>query len=158
MRRALLLMLFLSVLQGALAYAALGSSPSSFEQNGIQMAARSIMPRSADSIAVYTVSQNRLASGTVVREYANLQGVVFAVSWNGPTLPDLQSLMGEQFTMLSNHSNPDAARAGTGAPQRQLALSPSDMMMVASSHQRNYVGRAWIPAALPPGFNTAVIE
>lgn len=156
MRRALLLMLFLSVLQGALAYAALGSSPSSFDQNGIQMAARSIMPRSADSMAVYTVSQNRLASGTVVREYANLQGVVFAVSWNGPTLPDLQSLMGQQYTMLSNHGTPDRSRVG--APQRQLALSPSDMMMVASSHQRHYVGRAWIPAALPPGFNTAVIE
>lgn len=156
MRRAMLLMLFLSVLQGALAYAALGSSPSSFDQNGIQMAARSIMPRSADSIAVYTVSQNRLASGTVVREYANLQGVVFAVSWNGPTLPDLQNLMGQQFTMLSNHSTP--ASSQVGAPQRQLALSPSDMMMVASSHQRNFVGRAWIPAALPPGFNTAVIE
>lgn len=156
MRRALLLMLFLSVLQGALAYAALGNSPSSFVQGGIQMAARSIMPRSADSIAVYTVSQNRLASGTVVREYANLQGVVFAVSWNGPSLPDLHSLMGDQYTMLSNHSKPDSTLPG--APQRQLALAPSDMMLIGSSHQRNYVGRAWIPAALPPGFNTAVIE
>lgn len=156
MRRALLLMLFLSVLQGALAYAALDSSPSSFGQGGIQMVARSIMPRSADSIAVYTVSQNRLASGTVVREYANLQGVVFAVSWNGPSLPDLHSLMGDQYTMLSNHSKP--ASTLPGAPQRQLALAPSDMMLMASRDQRNYVGRAWIPAALPPGFNTAVIE
>lgn len=153
MRRALLLMLFLSVLQGALAYAALGSSPSSFEQNGIQMAARSIMPRSADSIAVYTVSQNRLASGTVVREYANLQGVVFAVSWNGPTLPDLRTLLGDKFASMTS-----AAAKRPKAGHSQLAVDQSDVVIVSNGHMRSFAGHAWIPSALPAGFDTNVIE
>lgn len=158
MRRALTLMLFLSMLQGALAWAALGSSPSDFGGTTTQtrMAARSLAATStssATSTAVYTISQSTLDSGTIVREYTDASGVVFAVSWTGPTLPDLRTLLGDKFTVMTSNA---AKRPKAG--HSQLAVDQSDVVIVSSGHMRAYAGQAWIPSALPSGFDTATIE
>ena len=155
MRRALALMLFLSLLQGALAYAALGGSPSDFGGTPVRQAARSLAAASGDSsaTAVYTVSQSTLDSGTVVREYSDTAGVVFAVSWNGPTLPDLRTLLGDKFTAMTA-----AAGKRPKAGHSQLAVEQSDVVIVSNGHMRSFSGHAWIPSALPAGFDTNVIE
>ncbi|NVD72963.1 DUF2844 domain-containing protein [Duganella sp. BJB1802] len=153
MRRAFLLMLLLSLLQGALAYAALGSSPSNFGATPVRQAARSLAATGSDSTAVYTVSQSTLDSGTVVREYVDADGKVFAVSWNGPTLPDLRTLLGDKFAVLTN-----AAAKRPKAGHSQLALAQQDVVIVSGGHMRAFAGHAWIPAALPAGFDTSVIE
>jgi hypothetical protein len=157
MRRALTLMLFLSMLQGALAWAALGSSPSDFGGTTTQtrMAARSLAATSTSttSAAVYTISQSTLDSGTIVREYTDASGVVFAVSWTGPTLPDLRTLLGDKFTVMTSNA---AKRPKAG--HSQLAVDQSDVVIVSSGHMRAYSGQAWIPSALPAGFDTTNIE
>ncbi|MYM73156.1 DUF2844 domain-containing protein [Duganella sp. FT134W] len=161
MRRALTLMLFLSMLQGALAWAALGGSPSDFGGNTtqIRMAARSLAAtstsstNSATTAAVYTISQSTLDSGTIVREYTDASGVVFAVSWTGPTLPDLRTLLGDKFTVMTSNA---AKRPKAG--HSQLAVDQSDVVIVSSGHMRAYSGQAWIPSALPAGFDTTTIE
>lgn len=158
MRRALTLMLFLSMLQGALAWAALGSSPSDFGATTTQtrMAARSLAATSSTSAtttAVYTISQSTLDSGTIVREYTDASGVVFAVSWTGPTLPDLRTLLGDKFTVMTSNA---AKRPKAG--HSQLAVDQSDVVIVSSGHMRAYAGQAWIPSALPAGFDTTTIE
>ncbi|MYN28839.1 DUF2844 domain-containing protein [Duganella levis] len=159
MRRALTLMLFLSMLQGALAWAALGSSPSDFgttTTTQTRMAARSLAASStsnATTTAVYTISQSTLDSGTIVREYTDASGVVFAVSWTGPTLPDLRMLLGDKFTVMTSNA---AKRPKAG--HSQLAVDQSDVVIVSSGHMRAYAGQAWIPSALPAGFDTTTIE
>lgn len=153
MRRAFLLMLVLSLLQGALAYAALGSSPSNFGTTPVRQGARALAAAGADSAAVYTISQSTLDSGTVVREYMSADGVVFAVSWNGPALPDLRTLLGDKFTVLTNTA---AKRPKAG--HSQLAVEQQDVVIVSGGHMRAYAGHAWIPGALPSGFDTSVIE
>ena len=156
MRRALTLMLFLSMLQGALAWAALGSTPSEFGSTTTQtrMAARSLAASSsATTTAVYTISQSTLDSGTIVREYTDASGVVFAVSWTGPTLPDLRTLLGDKFTVMTSNA---AKRPKAG--HSQLAVDQSDVVIVSSGHMRAYSGQAWIPSALPAGFDTTTIE
>jgi hypothetical protein len=155
MRRALTLMLFLSMLQGALAWAALGSSPSDFGGTTTQtrMAARSLAATSTTSAAVYTISQSTLDSGTIVREYTDASGVVFAVSWTGPTLPDLRTLLGDKFTVMTSNA---AKRPKAG--HSQLAVDQPDLVIVSSGHMRAYAGQAWIPSALPAGFDTTTIE
>ncbi|TFW17187.1 DUF2844 domain-containing protein [Duganella callida] len=152
MRHAFTLMLFLSLLQGALAYAALGSSPSDFGGGKqIRQAARSLA--AADTGAVYTISQATLDSGTVVREYVDANGVVFAVSWNGPTLPDLRTLLGDKFTVMTSNA---AKRPKAG--HSQLAVNQADVVIVSNGHMRAFTGRAWIPGALPAGFDTGTME
>jgi hypothetical protein len=155
MRRALLLMLFLSMLQGALAFAALGGAPSDFGTGSpVKQAARSLASASGDSTAtIYTVSQSTLDSGTIVREYSNTAGVVFAVSWNGPTLPDLRTLLGDKFAAMTSTA---AKRPKAG--HSQLAVEQSDVVIVSNGHMRAFTGQAWIPSALPPGFDTNTIE
>jgi hypothetical protein len=156
MRRALVLMLFLSLLQGAPAYAALGGSPSNFGDAPVRQATRNLSAASGDSnatTAVYTVSQSTLDSGTIVREYSNAAGVVFAVSWNGPTLPDLRTLLGDKFTTMTS-----AAGKRPKAGHSQLAVEQSDVVIVSNGHMRSFAGHAWIPSALPAGFDTNTIE
>ncbi|WP_343732342.1 DUF2844 domain-containing protein [Duganella sp.] len=154
MRRAFTLMLFLSLLQGALAWAALGSAPSNFGTATTQarQAARSLAAASS-SDALYTVTQSTLDSGTVVREYSDASGVVFAVSWKGPVLPDLRTLLGDKFTVMTSNA---AKRPKAG--HSQLAVNQSDVVIVSNGHMRAYAGQAWIPAALPAGFDTSSIE
>ena len=155
MRHAIALMLFLTLLQGALAYAALGGSPSDF--GGAPITARRLAAAganaAADADAVYTVSQSTLDSGTVVREYSDAAGKVFAVSWRGPTLPDLRTLLGEKFAVMNG-----AAGQRTRAGHSQLALAQSDLVLVSGGHMRAFAGHAWLPGALPAGFDTATID
>lgn len=157
MRHAIALMFFLTLLQGALAYAALGGSPSDFGGATTPATARRLAASAAATTAatgaVYTVSQSTLDSGTVVREYSDTAGKVFAVSWRGPTLPDLRTLLGEKFAVM-NAAAGQRARAG----HSQLALDQSDVVLVSSGHMRAFAGHAWIPSALPAGFDTAAIE
>ncbi|MRW86539.1 DUF2844 domain-containing protein [Pseudoduganella sp. FT26W] len=157
MRRAITLMLFLSLLQGALAWAALGSAPSNFDgatTTQTKMAARSLAAATANATtAVYTVSQSTLDSGTIVREYTDANGVVFAVSWNGPTLPDLRTLLGDKFTAMTSN-----AEKRPKAGHSQLAVNQSDVVIVSNGHMRAFAGQAWIPSALPAGFDTSTIE
>lgn len=158
MRRAFTLMLLLSLLQGALAWAALGSAPSDFGNSATQtrQAARSLAASTAAttaSAAVYTVNQSTLDSGTVVREYMDANNVVFAVSWKGPTLPDLRTLLGDKFTVMTGNA---AKRPKAG--HSQLAVDQSDVVIVSNGHMRAYAGQAWIPSALPAGFDTSTIE
>jgi hypothetical protein len=155
MRHAIALMLFLTLLQGALAYAALGGSPSDF--GGAPVTARRLAATGADATAatdaVYTVSQSTLDSGTVVREYSDTAGKVFAVSWRGPVLPDLRTLLGDKFAVMTAAAG-QRARAG----HSQLALEQSDVVLVSNGHMRSFAGHAWIPGALPAGFDTAAID
>jgi hypothetical protein len=155
MRRAILLMLCLPLIQGALAYAALGGAPSDFgNATPIRQTARSLAAVGADNApAVYTVSQSTLDSGTVVREYADPAGKVFAVSWSGPALPDLRTLLGEKFAVMSS-----AAAKRPKAGHSQLAIEQSDVVIVSNGHMRSFTGHAWIPSAVPAGFDTTTIE
>jgi len=154
MRRAFSLMLFLSLLQGALAWAALGSAPSNFGAATTQSRQASRLAAGSTSTdAVYTVTQSTLDSGTVVREYSDANGTVFAVSWKGPTLPDLRTLLGDKFTAMTSNA---ARRPKAG--HSQLAVNQSDVVIVSNGHMRAYAGQAWIPGALPAGFDTGSIE
>jgi hypothetical protein len=156
MRRAIALMLFVTLLQGALAYAALGGSPSDFgavPTTSARRLAASTANATAAADAVYTVSQSTLDSGTVVREYSDTAGKVFAVSWTGPTLPDLRTLLGDKFAVMTGSAG-KRAKAG----HSQLSLEQSDLVLVSNGHMRSFAGHAWIPSALPAGFDTASID
>lgn len=136
------------------AYAALGAAPSQFGGAPARQA-RSLaaIGNTASAVASYTVSTSTLDNGTVVREYANAAGTVFAVSWNGPFLPDLRALLGEHFATMTG-----AAAQRPKAGHSQLAVDRPDVVIVSSGHMRAFSGRAWIPAGLPAGFSSADIE
>lgn len=143
----------LACLAPTIASASLGGAPSSFG-NAQAVQARQLAaagPAGSTSASGYTVNESTLDSGTVVREYVGANGTVFAVSWNGPFLPDLRTLLGSQFSTLTAAH---ASRAGRGP----VRVERSDVVIESSGHMRAYTGRAWLTSALPAGFDTGAIQ
>jgi hypothetical protein len=86
-------------------------------------------------------------SGIRVREFLNQSGVVFAVSWSGPVMPDLQRLLGAHYA---------AYCAGLAAPthaglHRSVRFASPDLVVESGGHLRAYAGRAYLPALIPAG-------
>jgi len=130
-------------------WAGLGSAPANF---GPRVLAAQTQTGSTGR-AVYSDVQNKLESGTVVREYVDANGTVFAVSWLGPFLPDLKEILGSHFNAMVAHAS-RAAKAG----QSQLVLKQSDLVIVSGGHMGAFEGRAWLPAKLPAGFSPSDIK
>ena len=130
-------------------WAGLGSTPANL---GPRMLAAQNLPGST-GLATYTDAVKKLESGTVVHEYVDAQGTVFAVSWSGPFLPDLKEILGSHFdTLVAQAGN---ARRGGRSP---LMLKQSDLVVVSGGHMGAFQGRAWLPAKLPAGFKPGDIK
>jgi hypothetical protein len=78
------------------AYAELGGAPtwSSGGTNNVSLLAQHL---SASSVP-YTVKETTLSSGTIVREYVAQSGTVFAITWHGPQMAALNTLLGAYFS------------------------------------------------------------
>lgn len=95
--------------------------------------------------AKFAVHEMRLPSGTAVRQYVSPAGLVFAVSWQGPSLPDLRQVLGRYFEQYS------AAAGIQGAgPGPRLAELPG-LVVQSGGHMRAFFGRAYVPQMLPRG-------
>lgn len=87
------------------------------------------------------------AGNTAINEYATSTGQIIAYAWQGPTMPDLRALLGTYA---------DSYRAGVAASPADGNLHVSrvarpDVIVESGGPMRGYVGRAWLPAALPAG-------
>ncbi len=92
-------------------------------------------------------------SGVTVHEYAGPDGVVFALSWAGSTVPDLQRLDGSYFPSYA------AARGGPapGAYRAPVRVREPQLVAHAWGHMRDYAGSAYVPALVPPGVDLAAL-
>jgi hypothetical protein len=113
------------------------------------MKAASRVTRSA---ANYTVQEMQLASGTTVREYAAQNGRIFGVAWKGPAKPDLQQVLGQYFSALSD---PMALKRSN---HTQLHVQRNDLVIHSSGHMRAFAGQAYLSSALPQGVTASDIQ
>jgi Protein of unknown function (DUF2844) len=88
------------------------------------------------------------AGGTTVREYASNTGQVFAYTWQGPSMPDLPGLLGPYN---ASYRAGAAAAASGGRDLHASRVAQPDVVVESGGQMRSYVGRAWLPAALPAG-------
>lgn len=138
------------VLPSAAAFALLGpgmasatlGEPEASVQTDVQELKGSI--KEADHGA-YRVHEIQLPSGTVVREYSGVDGIVFAVTWKGPFMPNLRQTLGRYFDTYAA-----AAKAGH-ASRHHLQIQQSDLVVQVSGHMRAFTGRAYLPQAIPGG-------
>jgi len=130
-----------AVLLPCVASASLGEPETSAQTDGEQMHG-SI--KESDRGA-YRVHEIQLPSGTLVREYSGLDGVVFAVAWNGPFMPDLRQMLGRYFDAYA------AAAKAKHADHHHLQIQQSDLVVQSSGHMRAFNGRAYLPQAIPGG-------
>lgn len=103
----------------------------------------------------YTVNETTLQGGTVVREYVGSGGAVFAITWHGPVMAPLDTLLGTYFpNYMSGLAAVHALHPGTGS----ATVQQSELVVETGGHMRSYVGRAWLPLALPQGLSEAEIQ
>ncbi|HUH92801.1 MAG TPA: DUF2844 domain-containing protein [Casimicrobiaceae bacterium] len=100
----------------------------------------------------FTMHELRAPSGTTVREYVSPAGTVFGVAWQGPTLPDLRQLLGAHFDEYA------AAAAERRTRRSPVLVQLPGLVVQSAGHMRAFVGKAYIPQALPPGVAVAEIQ
>ena len=142
---------FLSALLLAYAgvsHAALGGLPEQFNTEGT-----TVVSSVSSAVSNYVTRNTTLATGTQVREYVSDSGVVFAVTWDGPILPDLKALLGKYFdTMVAESAR--VPRAG----RSPMAVNRPEVVINSGGHMRAFEGSAWIPAEFPVGFTAADVR
>jgi hypothetical protein len=133
------------------ALAALGqapSTPTAGAASSATPAARMLAAKPTNS--AYAVHETLLDSGTLVREFATPAGVVFALQWRGPTLPDLNALLGNYIPTFQAVTD-EARQAGRrGGP---VVMARDGLVVHSNGRMRNFFGDAYAPALIPSGVN-----
>ncbi|MDB6061937.1 MAG: hypothetical protein JWM78_2040 [Verrucomicrobiaceae bacterium] len=132
------------------AFAELGGDVTSVQndQNRLQAVRRATLSNG------YTVHELQTDNGISVREYASTQGKIFAVTWEGPFLPDLQQLLGTYFPTFKAAAE---AQRATGA-RGPLAVTQDDLVVQSGGHMRAYSGKAYVISLIPPQVAIADIQ
>jgi hypothetical protein len=147
--------------RGALLFALLGISPMSVQSARASLGGDAASVRSdanqlqgvvqSTLLQQYEIQEITTDSGMRVREFLNRDGSVFAVSWSGPVMPDLQRLLGENFESFAKGV---AALQHPGL-KRALRIASSELVVESGGHLRAYTGRAYLPALIPTGTSIA---
>src|ERR1700735_2414919 len=68
--------------------------------------------RKKSETADYTVHEITLSNGTSIKEYLSHSGVIFAITWQGFTSPDLSLLLGSFYTEYASTVASTPSRKG----------------------------------------------
>jgi hypothetical protein len=99
----------------------------------------------------YDIHEITSDNGMRLREYQNRSGVVFAVVWSGPAMPDLQKLLGASYQTYTTA----VAAANHSGLKRSPRIATSELVVESEGHMRAYTGRAYLPALVPAGTSPA---
>ncbi|MFM0345617.1 DUF2844 domain-containing protein [Paraburkholderia sp. RL17-347-BIC-D] len=145
-----------AALGGAPTYPVTASSTSAGAANQNSAAVARFAASGSAASASYTVSQTTLPSGTVVSEYISAGNTVFALSWEGPTMPPLKTLLATYFpTYVQALTDAHATQGGGYGP---AVVHQSALVVETGGHMGAFVGRAYLPQALPQGVSADDIK
>lgn len=94
------------------------------------------------------------ADGTTIKEYSNMEGIVFAVSWRGLAAPDLEVLFGSYFSEYQDTLEVAPRQPG----KRSVSMKTGRMIVRRSGHMRDQRGFAHVPSLVPTGLNLGDLE
>ena len=95
----------------------------------------------------YQIHELQSPAGTVVTEYLSSSGTVFAVTWHGPFMPDMQQILGSYFQQYSSALSSQSRQYG----HHPLNIKQQGLVVQTSGHMRAHWGRVYVPALLPEG-------
>ncbi|HEX5460792.1 MAG TPA: DUF2844 domain-containing protein [Steroidobacteraceae bacterium] len=126
------------------AQAGLGDTVASVQADRVSMKGQ-LRTRSE---AGYSVQEITAANGVLVREYVSPSGVVFAVRWSGPAMPNLQQTLGTYFAQYRTSAHAQRA-TGQRAGHHHLEIRTPSLVVHAGGHMRQYFGLAYVPSLVP---------
>ncbi len=145
--RGLLFCVFLTALTASspAAFAALGGPP--LAQNpSAASALRRLKSVSAGATPDYTTQVVELTSGTIVHEFVSASGVVFALSWRGPVLPDFGTILGSSIDVFNSQAH--LARS-SGKRGGILGVQSHGLVVLSAGHMRSFHGYAYLQSLVP---------
>jgi hypothetical protein len=142
--RRLATILALAILVPVPLRASLGGNVSSVEADRVAVQGS----HSVTSFPDYSIHELVVPTGTVVREFVRNDGVVFAVAWQGPFIPNLRQLLGTHFDSFSQAAQVQKAHRPGHGP---LLVEVPGLVVESGGHMRAFFGRAYLPALLPAG-------
>jgi hypothetical protein len=135
----------------------IAASASSYAQLGTTVDAATL----SDDAVIHQAQNSALdyrettdANGIVVRQYVDSSGKVYAVTWRGPAMADVQSLLGTYFQRFKDGATESAGQAGLHAAR----VSDGELVVENQVRLREFSGRAWLANALPAGVSAADIQ
>ena len=129
------------------ARASLGGRGESIDHDRLILKAQ----RHLTSVKGTQVHELTLANTTVVREYSRADGVVFAVSWQGPGRPNLEEIFGAYYPRFQA----DNSTAVRQHYRQALGSDHLDFIVRTGGHSGDFWGMAFLPMQAPSGFSPA---
>lgn len=148
-RAALAAVLLIAALSPDLASATLGAQESTVQSDVVQ--AHASIKSSVDRLS-YRVHEIQLSSGTLMREFVAPNGMVFAVTWRGPSRPDLRQALGKYFDAYVSAPRPKFA------DRRHVFIRQGDLVVQSGGHMRALTGRAYLASAIPAGVDLGELQ
>ena|SRR6185312_1532049 len=148
--------LTLLLMIGPSVYASLGGSVDSISADSQILRAKSI--RIVDrTVAHAAFTIHEISSGaTIVREYVNASGIVFAIAWNGMSHPDLSALLGTYYADYQTEIRSQSHHVKGSRFGRITAAN--HLVVERGGHMRNVRGRAYDLTLFPPGVTLQDIQ
>ncbi len=114
------------------------------------------MGATVNQISTNNVEVHQLQSptGTVVNEYLSSSGTVFAVTWQGPFMPDMQQILGSYFQQYSTALSSQPRQYG----HHPLNIKQAGLVVQTGGHMRAHWGRVFVPALVPEGVNAEQLQ
>jgi Protein of unknown function (DUF2844) len=100
----------------------------------------------------YSLHEIKGADGAVVREYVSPDGVVFGLSWQARTMPNLAQLLGSYFPDFQQASSRRIRHRGP------LVVRTDRVVIESGGHMRAFTGRAYVPSLVPKNLSAEVVR
>ena len=136
------------------AMASLGGNVGSIQADTAHMNAN--VTRTASD--TYETHQLQSPTGTVVNEYLSSSGTVFAVTWHGPFMPDMQQILGSYFQQYSAALSSQASSQPRQYGRHPLNIRQPGLVVQTGGHMRAHWGRVYIPALTPEGVSPEQLQ
>ncbi len=133
------------------ALAALGGDVTSVRQDQAHLKG-SLKTTKAEA---YTVHEIKASAGTVVKEYVSPAGKVFAITWRGQFIPNMQQLLGTYFDQFAQAAK---AQRESHVGHRPLNIQQPGLVVQSGGHMRGYFGRAYAPDLVPQGVSPDALQ
>ncbi len=96
--------------------------------------------------SVYT-TYSFFAYGDTIKEYANNDGVIFAMRWHGVSQPPIKDILGTYF---NSYAAASAARAHLHM-RRPIMIKTPTIHVFRGGHMRDWLGTAFVQSLAPSG-------
>jgi hypothetical protein len=105
--------------------------------------------------AQMTTHEISLPDGSIIKEYVNTAGVVFAVSWRTRLKPNLEALLGTPYVVPATRVG---ALTGVADARRQQSMRQPNLVVRQGGRMNAFAGLAYVPKLVPEGFDAETLR